>query len=94
MLCDGLAACGWPVVRPRGTMFVWARIPPAFRALGSLAFAEHLIEHADVAVSPGIGFTAGPDAGRGTWADEHVRFALVQPEERIAARRSTRSPAS
>lgn len=83
VLCDGLAACGWPVERPRGTMFVWARIPPAFRALGSLAFAEHLIEQAHVAVSPGVGFTAGPDAGRGTWADEHVRLALVQPEERI-----------
>jgi alanine-synthesizing transaminase len=83
LLCDGLGACGWPVARPRGTMFVWARIPPAFRALGSLAFAEHLIEHAHVAVSPGVGFTAGPESGRGTWADEHVRFALVQPEERI-----------
>lgn len=83
VLCDGLGACGWPVACPRGTMFVWARIPQAFRALGSLAFAEHLIEQAHVAVSPGVGFTAGPDAGRGTWADEHVRLALVQPEERI-----------
>jgi len=83
-LCDGLAACGWPVARPRGTMFVWARLPPAFRPLGSLAFCELLVRKAGVAVSPGVGFTAGPDAGRGTWADEHVRFALVQPEDRAA----------
>lgn len=82
VLCEGLNACGWLVARPSGTMFVWARIPPAFRAQGSLAFAEHLVETAGVAVSPGIGFTAGPEAGRGSWADEHVRFALVQPDDR------------
>ena len=84
-LCDGLAACGWPVARPRGTMFVWARIPPAFRPMGSLAFAELLVREAGVAVSPGVGFAAGPVEGRGSWADEHVRFALVQSESRIAA---------
>jgi len=83
LLCDGLTARGWPVARPRGTMFVWARIPHAFRARGSLAFTELLLREAHVAVSPGVGFTAGPDAGRGSWADEHVRFALVQPEERL-----------
>jgi alanine-synthesizing transaminase len=80
VLCDGLAALGWPVARPSGTMFVWARMPVAFRALGSLAFARHLIEEGGVASSPGVGFTAGPVAGRGAWADEHVRFALVQSE--------------
>jgi alanine-synthesizing transaminase len=84
LLCEGLDACGWPVARPKGTMFVWARIPAAYRAGGSLAFAERLIETAGVAVSPGIGFTAGLEAGRGTWADEHVRFALVQPDELIS----------
>ena len=83
LLCDGLTACGWPVARPRGTMFVWARIPPAFRLLGSLAFTELLLREAGVAVSPGVGFTAGPDEGRGSWADAHVRFALVQPGARI-----------
>lgn len=82
-LCDRLTACGWPVARPRGTMFVWARIPPAFQAMGSLAFAEHLVREAHVAVSPGVGFTAGLEVGRGTWADQHVRFALVQPRERV-----------
>ena len=76
---------GWPVARPRGTMFVWARSRPHFRTAGSLAFAERLVREAHVAVTPGVGFTAGPEEGRGTWADEHVRFALVQPKERIAA---------
>jgi alanine-synthesizing transaminase len=84
VLCDGLTVGGWPVARPRGTMFVWARIPPAFRPLGSLAFAELLLREAGVAVSPGVGFTAGPDEGRDSWADEHMRFALVQPGARIA----------
>ena len=83
LLCDGLNAVGWPVAKPRGTMFVWARLPPAFRAGGSLEFARLLLDEAQVAVSPGIGFTAGGEAGRGTPADEHVRFALVQPRARI-----------
>ena len=75
LLCDGLNAAGWPVARPRGTMFVWARIPEAFRAHGSLAFAKHLFDTGHVAVSPGIGFGPG--------GDEHVRLALVQPPDAI-----------
>ena len=75
LLCDGLSAAGWPIARPRGSMFVWARMPQAFRSQGSLAFAEYLLRTAHVAVSPGIGF--------GELGEEHVRFALVQPEERI-----------
>jgi alanine-synthesizing transaminase len=75
LLCDGLTAIGWPVFRPRGSMFVWARLPQALRARGSLAAAEHLLRHAHVAVSPGIGF--------GELGEGHVRFALVQPEDRI-----------
>ncbi len=74
-LCDGLAACGWPVARPRGSMFVWAPVPGRFAAAGSLAFARHLLEAAHIAVSPGVGF--GP-AG-----DGHVRFSLVQDDARI-----------
>lgn len=83
LLCDGLNACGWPVRRPRGSMFVWAPLPPRLAGLGSLEAARRLLERADVAVSPGIGFTAGGEAARGTAADGHVRFALVQPPERI-----------
>jgi len=77
LLCDGLTAAGWPVARPRGSMFVWARLPQAYRARGSLAFAEHLLRNAHVAISPGIGF--------GELGEGHVRFALVQPEDRMRA---------
>ncbi|GAB6900777.1 aminotransferase class I/II-fold pyridoxal phosphate-dependent enzyme [Kineosporia succinea] len=75
-LCDGLTRIGWEVERPAGTMFVWAPIPPRFRAEGSIAFATRLVKECDVAVSPGVGF--GPDG------DGHVRFALIENEHRIA----------
>src|SRR3954453_19225428 len=75
-LCDGLGRIGWEVSKPRGTMFVWARIPPAYRAVGSIDFAKQLVSNCDVAVSPGVGF--GPDG------DGHVRFALIENEHRIA----------
>jgi alanine-synthesizing transaminase len=74
-LCDGLGRAGWLLNRPKGTMFVWAAIPEPYRELGSLAFAERLAREAKVAVSPGVGFGPG---GEG-----HVRFALVENEERI-----------
>jgi alanine-synthesizing transaminase len=59
---------------PKGTMFVWARIPRKFRHLGSINFSLMLIEEAKVAVSPGLGF--------GEWGDEYVRFALVENVQR------------
>jgi alanine-synthesizing transaminase len=74
-LCSGLARAGWHVEPPQGTMFVWAPIPEAHRALGSLEFALRLARSAGVAVSPGIGFGEGGDG--------HVRFALVENEQRI-----------
>jgi alanine-synthesizing transaminase len=74
-LCDGLARIGWPIPRPRGTMFAWAPIPKPYRGVGSLEFAVKLAREARVAVSPGIGF--------GTRGDGHVRFALVENEQRI-----------
>jgi alanine-synthesizing transaminase len=73
-LCDGLTRIGWKVDRPKGTMFVWARIPDQFRAMGSLEFCKFLLDRAKVAVSPGIGF--------GQYGDEFVRFALVENEQR------------
>jgi alanine-synthesizing transaminase len=73
-LVDGLNRLGWNIEKPKGTMFVWARIPESYRAMGSLEFAKFLIEKAKVAVSPGIGF--------GPYGDEHVRFALVENEHR------------
>lgn len=75
VLCDGLTRVGWPVAKPKATMFVWAPIPEAFAAMGSLEFAKHLVGAAGVAVSPGIGF--------GGLGDGYVRFALVENEERI-----------
>lgn len=73
LLCDGLNALGWPVIKPKASMFVWAKIPLHYRSMGSLAFTEYLIEKAKVAVSPGMGF--GDDA------DDYVRFSLVVNEE-------------
>jgi alanine-synthesizing transaminase len=71
-LCNGLERIGWEVERPRATMFVWAPIPTDER---SHDFALRLLREAHVAVSPGSGFGAD---GEG-----HVRFALVENEQRI-----------
>jgi alanine-synthesizing transaminase len=74
-LCDGLNRIGWEVVPPRGTMFVWAPIPGPYRELGSLEFSKLLVREAEVATSPGVGFGPGGDG--------HVRFALIENEQRI-----------
>ncbi len=74
VLCEGLNALGWPVEKPRATMFVWARIPEPWRAMGSLEFAKKLLAEAKVAVSPGIGF--------GSYGDEYLRFSLIENEQR------------
>jgi alanine-synthesizing transaminase len=75
VLVDGLNKLGWTVAKPKGTMFVWAPVPGAFRAMGSLEFAKLLIQECKVAVSPGIGF--------GDFGEGYVRFALVENEQRI-----------
>jgi alanine-synthesizing transaminase len=80
VLIEGLSRAGWDVPPPKATMFVWAEIPDAYKAGGSLEFAKHLLREAKVAVSPGIGF--------GRAGDGHVRFALVENEHRI--RQATR----
>lgn len=74
-LCDGLARIGWPIEKPKGTMFVWAPIPEAYAGMGSLEFAKMLVSEAKVAVSPGVGFGPGGDG--------YVRFALIENEQRI-----------
>ncbi len=74
-LCDGLDRIGWHISKPRGTMFVWAPIPEPYREMGSLEFASHLVSEAEVAASPGVGFGPGGDG--------HVRFALIENEQRI-----------
>ncbi|MGH7394325.1 MAG: aminotransferase class I/II-fold pyridoxal phosphate-dependent enzyme, partial [Candidatus Methylomirabilales bacterium] len=74
VLVDGLNRIGWKCEKPNATMFVWARIPDEYRAMGSLEFSKFLVEKARVAVSPGVGF--------GSFGDEYVRFALVENEQR------------
>ena len=75
VLCKGLAEAGWKVDVPKASMYVWARIPEPYRAAGSLEFAKQLLAHAKVSVSPGVGF--------GEFGDGHVRFALIENENRI-----------
>ncbi len=74
VLCDGLAAAGWAVEKPKATMFVWAKIPEQYADLGSLEFSKRLLIDAKVAASPGIGF--------GEYGDDHVRFGLIENEHR------------
>jgi alanine-synthesizing transaminase len=74
VLVDGLNKLGWPIPMPKATMFVWAQIPEQYRKLGSLEFSKLLLTDAKTAVSPGIGF--------GDYGDGHVRFSLIENEER------------
>jgi alanine-synthesizing transaminase len=74
VLVDGLNAAGWPVEKPKATMFVWAPIPEVCRHMGSLEFSKAILEQALTAVSPGIGF--------GEAGDGHVRFALIENHHR------------
>jgi alanine-synthesizing transaminase len=74
VLAKGLHEAGWMVDVPRASMYIWARIPEAYQAMGSLEFAKKLLEEAKVAVSPGIGF--------GEYGDTHVRFAMIENEAR------------
>jgi alanine-synthesizing transaminase len=75
VLVESFQKAGWEVPSPRASMFAWAPIPEPFRHLGSLEFSKLLLEKADVAVSPGIGF--------GEHGDGFVRIALVENEQRI-----------
>lgn len=74
VLCEGLNRIGWEVVPPKGTMFVWAPIPEPYAEMGSLDFSKLLVREAEVATSPGVGFGPGGDG--------HVRFALIENEQR------------
>jgi len=75
LLVGGLNKAGWPVEAPSASMFVWAPLPPKFAHLGSLEFSKQLLEHAEVAVAPGVGFGPGGDG--------YVRMALVENKQRI-----------
>lgn len=75
VLVDVMGRAGWKIPSPPATMFAWAPIPGQFRSLGSLEFSKLLLQHADVAVAPGIGF--------GEYGDGHVRIGLVENEQRV-----------
>jgi alanine-synthesizing transaminase len=74
-LISGLNRAGWPVESPKGTMFVWAKIPEKFAHMKSVEFSKMLINEAQVAVSPGLGF--------GEYGDDYVRFALIENPMRV-----------
>jgi len=74
VLAKGLHEAGWMVDVPKASMYIWARIPEAYQAMGSLEFAKKVLVEAKVAVSPGIGF--------GEYGDTHVRFAMIENEAR------------
>jgi alanine-synthesizing transaminase len=74
VLAKGLHEAGWMVEIPRASMYIWAEIPEAYKAMGSLEFSKKVLAEAKVAVSPGIGF--------GDYGDDHVRFALIENEHR------------
>ena len=74
-LISGLSRVGWEIPSPKGTMFVWGKIPEPYRKMGSVEFSKFLIKEAQVAVSPGLGF--------GEYGDDYVRFALIENSMRI-----------
>ena len=74
-LVESFGRAGFPIPAPPATMFAWAPVPEPYRAAGSVAFAKMLIEKADVAVSPGVGF--------GEHGEGFIRIALVENEQRI-----------
>jgi alanine-synthesizing transaminase len=74
VLVKGLHEAGWLVDIPKASMYVWAKIPDAYKELGSLEFTKKLMTQAKVSVSPGIGF--------GEFGDQHVRFAMIENESR------------
>jgi alanine-synthesizing transaminase len=74
-LVESFERAGWHIPAPQASMFAWAKLPEPFQGMGSIEFAKLLVEKADVAVAPGIGF--------GEHGDDHVRIALVENEQRI-----------
>jgi alanine-synthesizing transaminase len=75
VLVESFDRAGWHVPAPRASMFAWAPLPEPFKTIGSVEFSKLLVEKADIAVSPGIGF--------GEYGEGHVRIALVENEQRI-----------
>ena len=72
-LCGGFRSIGWNVPDSEGTMFVWAPIPEHYS--DSVTFCMDLMERSGLICTPGSAF--------GSLGEGHVRFALVQPVEKI-----------
>ncbi len=75
VMVRGLHEIGWRVENPRASMYVWAKIPEAYAAMGSIEFTKKLLCEAKIAVAPGVGF--------GDYGDDHVRIALIENEHRL-----------
>jgi alanine-synthesizing transaminase len=75
VMVKGLHDIGWRVENPKASMYVWAQIPDAYAAMGSIEFTKRLLGEARIAVAPGIGF--------GDYGDDHVRIALIENENRL-----------
>lgn len=75
VLVEAFGRAGWDIPPPPATMFAWAKLPPQFAHMGSMEFSKQLLQHASVAVSPGVGF--------GEYGEGYVRIALVENEHRI-----------
>ncbi len=75
VMVKGLHDIGWRVENPKASMYVWAKIPEAYAAMGSIEFTKRLLGEARIAVAPGIGF--------GDYGDDHVRIALIENENRL-----------
>jgi alanine-synthesizing transaminase len=75
VMAKGLHDIGWMVEVPRASMYIWARIPEYYAALGSIGFTKRLLGEAKIAVAPGVGF--------GDYGDDHVRIALIENEHRL-----------
>ena len=80
LMVQGLHEAGWNVEIPKAAMYIWAKIPEAYKHLGSLEFSKRLLTDAKLAAAPGVGF--------GEYGDDHVRLALIENEARI--RQATR----
>jgi len=74
-LISAMSRAGWEIPKPSATMFAWAPLPKKFQNLGSMEFAKILMQEAEVAVAPGIGF--------GEYGEGYVRIGLVENEHRI-----------
>jgi LL-diaminopimelate aminotransferase len=71
LVVSALTKAGWKVEKPKGTIYVWAPVPPRYKG-SSAAFAEELLEKAGVVVTPGLGY--------GQWGEGYVRISLTYPD--------------